>query len=43
MKSLFKFKTNIDFFITFLLIGWLKRRIYTKWKMEKESLSWDFI
>ena len=43
MESLFKLKTIIDYYITFLSIWWLKRKIYTKWKNEKESLLWDFL
>jgi len=43
MESLFKLKTIIDYYITFLMIWSLKRRIYTKWKNEKDSLSWDFL
>jgi len=38
MESLFKLKTIIDYYITFLFIWWLKRKIYTQWKNEKESL-----
>jgi len=43
MESLIRFKTNIDFYITFLWIEWLKRRIYLKREREKEFLSSDFM
>jgi len=43
METLIRFKTNVDVYIIFLWIEWLKMRIYAKCKMEQESLSWNFL
>ena len=43
MDTTMKFKIVIDFYTTILCLGWLKRRIYSKWEMEKELLLSDFL
>ena len=36
------FRIVIDFYATFLCVGWWKRRV-EKWKSEKELFSSDFL
>lgn len=43
MEFTMKFKTVINFYMTFLSLWYLKRRIYSKWEIEKELFPSDFL